>query len=56
MNIFKHVIKKKIHDFLKKINVKWTLKDKIYNNHVIYIYIYIYIWKVSMHFTNKLFI
>jgi hypothetical protein len=36
MNILKHVIdKKKSMQKIKKINVKWTTKDKIYNNHVI---------------------
>jgi hypothetical protein len=32
MNIPKHVIIKTIHG---KDNVKWTTKDKIYNNHII---------------------
>jgi hypothetical protein len=35
MNILKHVIDKKSMQKTKKINVKWTLKDKIYNNNVI---------------------
>jgi hypothetical protein len=35
MNIPKHVIDKKSMQKIKKINVKWTLKDTIYNNHVI---------------------
>jgi hypothetical protein len=32
MNIPKHAINNKIHG---KDNVKWTIKDKIYNNHII---------------------
>jgi hypothetical protein len=35
MNFLKHVIDEKIHAKHKKFNVKWTTKDKIYNNHVI---------------------
>jgi hypothetical protein len=35
MNIPKHVIdKKKLMQKIFKNNVKWTTKDKIYNNHV----------------------
>ncbi len=43
---------------IKKFNVKWTPKDKIYNNHIIYFFkiINIYIRKISMHFTNQFFI
>jgi hypothetical protein len=36
MNIPKHVFdKKKSMQKILKINVKWILKDKIYNNHII---------------------
>jgi hypothetical protein len=36
MNILKRVIdKKKSMQKIRKFNVKWTLKDIIYNNHVI---------------------
>jgi hypothetical protein len=36
MNIPKHVIdKKKSMQKIKKFNVKWSFKDKIYKNHII---------------------
>jgi hypothetical protein len=35
MNKPKHVIDQKFHAILFFVNVKWTPKDKIYNNNVI---------------------
>jgi hypothetical protein len=47
---------KKSMQKIKKFNVKWTSKDKIYNNHVTQFFQKIYIRKILMHFTNQLFI
>jgi hypothetical protein len=58
MSLNMWLIKKSIQKIFKK-NVKWTSKDKFYNNHVIFIkqkIRKIYIKKISMHFINQLFI
>jgi hypothetical protein len=38
MNIPKHVIDKKSMQKIKNFDVKWTTKDKIYNNYAILFY------------------
>jgi hypothetical protein len=52
MNIPKHVIDQKIHTKINFFDVKWTPKDKIYDNHVNSIFFNFYFDTTLMYFLN----